>query len=583
MFIADFFDFINTHAKKFRAKLSLLVLSSAIAGCFEFAGLSLIWFFVLLLTKNTLNTPFIHFENNSKTALFLGVLVAFIYILKDVFMIVHINFQNMLLADISDDIFRKNYTCFISQNYLTTSKIPPSDKLRILDYSITTVINGFLGSVLSFFANSIVALGIISYLFVKFRTTAILIGIFIFTVWFFESNYFKNRAKYYGEKSHLAERNKHNFILSTVNAQKDIIIYNKKDEFSQSAYKLQKNSSLQKRKIQTNLQIPTYITEIGVMGAFVLFVVLMLVNNYSNSELGAGLAALAAVILRIVPNINKIQNCLQGINSAKAELKWFKNITLPMYECKLQNKNTDKKLEFRGSIRFKNVNFCYEKDNYALKDINLTINKNEFIGIIGASGSGKTTLFNLICGLFEPSCGTIEADNTVLNSNTIPLWQNNISILSQDYSLPFETVRQNVTLEADLSKKTDKDKIIEALKAANIYTEINCDINRNINELSCGQRHRVALARVFYFNRDIIMLDEATSALDVQSENEVNKSIDAVKGKKTVIAIAHRLTTLKNSDRLIYMDKGKIIDTGTFLELENKHPSFKKLIDLSQF
>lgn len=583
MFIADFFDFIDTHAKKYRTKLAMLILSSTVAGCFEFAGLSLIWIFVLLLTKNSIEMPFFHFNNSSKVALFLGIAVAIIYILKDIFMIAHINFQNMLLADISDSIFKKNYSCFISQNYLTISKIAPSDKLRILDNSLTTIINGFLGAVLSFFANSIVALGIISYLFIKFRATAIIIGLFIFTIWYFESKYFKNRSKLYGEKSHIAERNKHNFTLSTINAQKDIVIYNKRNNFTKEAYKLQKISSYQKRKIQTNLQIPTYITEIGVMGAFVLFVVLMLLNNHTNAELGAGLAALAAVILRIVPNINKIQNCIQGINSTKAELIWFKNMTSPIYNNTENTFHTNEKLPFEECIEFTNVNFCYEKENYALKDVNFKIYKNEFIGIIGPSGSGKTTLFNLLCGLFEPYSGEIKTDNKILKQNDIKLWQNNISILSQDYSLPFNTVWQNVALEPNAKANKDEGRITEALKAANIYDEIQNNIFKNVNELSCGQRHRVALARVFYFNRDIIMLDEATSALDVQTENEISKSIESIKGKKTIIAIAHRLTTLKNCDRIIYMNKGKIVDIGTFLELENKHPTFKELIKLSQF
>ena len=165
----------------------------------------------------------------------------------------------------------------------------------------------------------------------------------------------------------------------------------------------------------------------------------------------------------------------------------------------------------------------------------------------------------------------------------VKMWQNNISILSQDYALPFKTIGQNVTLEPNFDINKDKKDIIGALKFANIYDEIQGDIEKNVNELSCGQRHRIALARVFYFKRNVIMLDEATSALDVQTEDEISKTIEAIKGKKTIIAIAHRLKTLKNCDRLIYMDSGKILGVGTFKELEDKFPEFKKLIKLSQF
>ena len=583
MFIADFADFINTYAKKYRLKLALLVISTTIAGCFEFAGLSLIWAFVLLLTKNSLNIAFFHFTNQPQTALLLGILVAGIYISKDIFMIIHVKFQNMLLENIINDIFEKIYSGFISQNYLTIRNIPVSDKLKILDTSLNYVVNDFLGGVLMLFANLIIAFGIISYLFIKFNSTAIIIAAFIFTVWFFENRYFKNRSKVFGDAMQAAERNKADFTLSTLNAQKDIIIYNKRKIFSEEAQNLQKEFSKQRRKIRTNFQIPTFVTEIGVMAAFVLFVLLMLLNNQTNAELGASLAALAAIVLRIIPNINKIQNCFQLISATKAELRWFSDVTSKFYVKIAAPMDTDEKLPFENSIELEDVSFCYEKNKPALKNINLKIHKNEFIGITGGSGSGKTTLFNLLCALFEPGNGKMRVDGDILYSDKIKMWQNNISILSQDYALPFKTIAQNVALEPNFNANKNREKIIEALKLANIYKEIQGDIERNVNNLSCGQRHRIALARVFYFKRNLIMLDEATSALDVQTEDEISRTIEAIKGQKTVIAIAHRLKTLKNCDRIIYMDKGEVLGIGTFIELENKFPEFKKLIELSKF
>ena len=583
MFIADFADFINTYAKKYRLKLALLVISTTIAGCFEFAGLSLIWAFVLLLTKNSLNIAFFHFTSQPQTALLLGILVAGIYISKDIFMIIHVKFQNMLLENIINDIFEKIYSGFISQNYLTIRNIPVSDKLKILDTSLNYVVNDFLGGVLMLFANLIIAFGIISYLFIKFNSTAIIIAAFIFTVWFFENRYFKNRSKVFGDAMQAAERNKADFTLSTLNAQKDIIIYNKRKIFSEEAQNLQKEFSKQRRKIRTNFQIPTFVTEIGVMAAFVLFVLLMLLNNQTNAELGASLAALAAIVLRIIPNINKIQNCFQLISATKAELRWFSDVTSKFYVKIAAPMDTDEKLPFENSIELEDVSFCYEKNKPALKNINLKIHKNEFIGITGGSGSGKTTLFNLLCALFEPGNGKMRVDGDILYSDKIKMWQNNISILSQDYALPFKTIAQNVALEPNFNANKNREKIIEALKLANIYKEIQGDIERNVNNLSCGQRHRIALARVFYFKRNLIMLDEATSALDVQTEDEISRTIEAIKGQKTVIAIAHRLKTLKNCDRIIYMDKGEVLGIGTFIELENKFPEFKKLIELSKF
>ncbi len=585
MFLRVFQEFINKFAKRYKPKLFILIVSSTIAACFEFAGLSLIYAFVLLLSKQNLNIPFLAqtwlHQSQTATALWLGVFVSIIYITKDLFMIVHINFQNSLLADISNEIFKKNYTKFISQNYAETRKLSSSDKFKILDNSITTTVNSFCGSVLSLFANSIVALAILLYLFVKFQTNALIISIFVVAIWYFENKYLKYKAKKHGELLHYAERRKYNFVLSTINAQKDIIIYNKKNSFEKNGCGLQKEYSKQKKIITTNSQLPTYLTEIGIMGSFALFVTLLLAKNSNAALLSANLATAAAIVIRLVPAINKTQYSLQAINSSKFEVQWFCKTISELYEDKIQ-KDTNKQMPFKDCIRFKNINFCYQKEFFAIKNINFEIKKGEFIGITGPSGSGKTTLFNIICGLLPPHSGTIEIDEIKLNNENIKEWQNNISILSQEFSLPLETIRQNVALEPNCNNK-NKEKIVEALKQANIYDEINKDIEKNTHELSSGQKHRIALARVFYFNRDVIMLDEATSALDAKSEDEISKSIEKLKNKKTIIAIAHRLKTLKNCDKIIYMDKGLIIDIASFDELKEKHKAFNNLVKLSKF
>ncbi len=586
MFVGAFIDFINKFAKEYKIKLILLSMLSTIAASFEFIGLSLIYAFVVLLSTNNIYIPYFSdieiFQNQTNIALTLGIFVALAYILKDLFMVAHINFQNSLLTDISNDIFKKNYAKFISQNYFSTRKLPSSDKLRILDNSIITIVNGFMGAVLFLFANSIVAFVIILYLFIKFQLNALIISIFIFAIWYLENKYFKNKSQKHGELLHIAERKKYNFVLSTINAQKDIIIYNKKNAFEHKAYDIQKKYSKQKQIITTNSQLPNYFTEIGVMGIFVIFVTLMLNNGYSGAQLSASLATIAVIVIRIVPAINKTQYCLQAINTSKYEVKWFYNVINSLYENQTAVE-TSEKLSFKDFISFKNISFCYEKNTYALKNINFEIKRGDFIGITGVSGSGKSTLFNIICALFTPKNGEIYIDNTKLTKENIKMWQNNISILSQEFSLPFKTVWQNVTLEPDETKKTNIDEIIKALEYANIYDEINKDIEKDVEELSCGQKHRVALARAFYFKRDVIMLDEATSALDVQAEAQISKSIEKIKGQKTIIAIAHRLSTLKNCDKIIYMDKGKIVDTGSFSELEKKHPSFGELVRLSKF
>ena len=588
MFIGVFIDFINTFAKEFRFKLSFLLILSLIAAGFEFLGLSLIYSFAILLSTNKTPIPIfnaLNIQNSPKLLLLLGLMVAFTYIFKDVFMILYIKFQNGLIAKITNKIFEKNYKLFIGQNYLLTSKILKSDKQRILSESINIIMNDFVGSVLSLIVNLIVAFGIILYLFVKFKTTAVVISAFIFTIWLIESKYFKTKAKKYGESLNIADRKKQNFTLATIDSQKEVIIYDKENDFANVASRIQKQYTKCKSSMNTNRAMPTYFTEIGVMSTFVLFVILQLVNNPDTDALGAGLAAIAAVILRIVPTINKTQNCLYGINSSKYEAQWFLNTIKSINITNSIQEKITTPLIFEDKIAFLGVNFYYEYNKEVLKNIDFEIKKGEFVGITGLSGSGKTTLFNLICGLLKPCSGEIKIDNTTLDNKNTKMWQNNISILSQEFSLPFKTIWQNVVFEPDENKINNYnfEKIKLALKNAGLGEQIYNDLKKNPSNLSCGQKHRIALSRAFYFERNIIMLDEATAALDVEAENEISKTLEQIRGTKTVIAIAHRIKTLKDCDKLIYIDNGKIIDIGTLEHLYKKHPSFKHLVDLSKF
>lgn len=142
------------------------------------------------------------------------------------------------------------------------------------------------------------------------------------------------------------------------------------------------------------------------------------------------------------------------------------------------------------------------------------------------------------------------------------------------------SVIQNIAFGED-EDKINREKVIEALQKADIYNEIK-DLD-SIPNLSHGQKHRLALARAFYQDTDVLFLDEATSSLDIETEDRVSKTIAKLKGEKTIIAIAHRLSTLKECDALLYMKEGRIIDKGTFKELKEKYPDFENMLELSSF
>lgn len=247
--------------------------------------------------------------------------------------------------------------------------------------------------------------------------------------------------------------------------------------------------------------------------------------------------------------------------------------------------NDTERLPFNNEICLRNINYTYNEKN-ALNDFSLCIKKGEFIGIIGLSGAGKTTLIDIIMGINKPESGTISIDGINLTSKNLRKWQNNIANVPQEIYLSSETISENVAWGLD-KDEINRQKVIESLKDAMIYDEVekyldnNSKIITDNQGLSVGQKQRLAIARALYTQRDVLILDEATSSLDVEAEYQITKVLEHLKGKKTIIAIAHRLSTLKMCERIIYLKDGRMIDSGTFQYLSGKHTDFKNLLEHS--
>lgn len=242
---------------------------------------------------------------------------------------------------------------------------------------------------------------------------------------------------------------------------------------------------------------------------------------------------------------------------------------------------------FNEGLEFKNVGFAYASSKPVLFDINLTLRKGEMIGLIGPSGAGKTTIVDLLLRLFEPSQGQITLDGKNIADRNLKDWRGHIGYVSQDVFLINDTIENNIKF---YDESVSKEDMIKASKMANIYDFI-CALNEGfafgVGErgllLSAGQRQRVALARILARKPSILLLDEATSALDNESEAAIQQAIEGLKGKMTILVIAHRLSSVLNSDRLIVLDKGRIIEQGAPSDLlHDKRSYFYKVYNIRQ-
>ncbi len=234
----------------------------------------------------------------------------------------------------------------------------------------------------------------------------------------------------------------------------------------------------------------------------------------------------------------------------------------------------------RGKIEFKNVSFRYKK-KYVLRDLNLTIKAGERVGLVGTSGAGKTTLVNLLMRFYDPTHGQILIDGQDIKTVTQNSLRNAISFIPQDPTMFNRTLRENIAYgkpdatDAEIhnaARKAAADDFINASEKK--YESMVGD--RGI-KLSGGQRQRVAIARAFLKNAPLLILDEATSALDSETEVAIQNSFEKLAKGHTTIAIAHRLSTLRNMDRIIVIDKGQVIESGTHQSLLRKKGLYANL------
>ena len=239
---------------------------------------------------------------------------------------------------------------------------------------------------------------------------------------------------------------------------------------------------------------------------------------------------------------------------------------------------------FSKNIVYKNVSFEYEQNKPILKDINIDIEKGQTVAFVGSSGSGKSTIANLILRFYDVNSGEILVDGTNIKNLTLESLRDKIGVVSQDVFLFNDTIRYNIAY----GKLDATDEEIEsAARAANAHKFIskmpegyNTLIGERGMKLSGGEKQRIAIARAMLKNPPILILDEATSALDSESEKLVQEAIETLMKNRTVILIAHRLSTVKNADKIIVIDKGTIAETGKHQELLDKDGIYAKLYNL---
>lgn len=342
-------------------------------------------------------------------------------------------------------------------------------------------------------------------------------------------------------------------------------------------------------RVNTIHQTPRLWFETVIIFAAACIVAVMLVTS-PPEEATPVLGLFAVAMMRLMPSINRLTQALNNIRHGSVALETLETEYLDAVkaDAKRQDAETTTTLASFERISFEHVTHNYpSKEETSLKDVTFEISTGETIALVGPSGAGKTTVADLLLGLLHPTAGAVTINGIPL-SQAAASWRDMVAYVPQQVYLSDDTLRRNVAFALP-DDAIDDARVMAAMKDAQIKDllhvlpeGLDTPLGEQGRRLSVGQQQRVGIARALYDQPKFLVLDEATSALDVETEKQISSVISGLSGKLTIVIIAHRLSTVKNADRIILIRDGAIAGAGTFPDLLAQNREFANMVELAK-
>ena len=346
--------------------------------------------------------------------------------------------------------------------------------------------------------------------------------------------------------------------------------------------------------VQVVGQVPTYVMQAVSFGGMILLCLVLI--DPAGLETGAGLGDILPLLgvfafagQRLLPELSRLYQSLTQLNAGAAVIDSINRDLLANSGPDLPRR-LPAPIGLKKELRLQHVSYNYPSAEHAgIRDVLLSITAGEKIGVVGSTGAGKTTLADIILGLLGPKEGFLIVDGVKVTDENLRSWQQTVGYVPQDIFLTDASVAENIALGL-APENIDQERLRCSAQVAQIDSFIHKELPQGFDtlvgergvRLSGGQRQRIGIARALYHDADLIVFDEATSALDNLTEHEVMSAIEKLPGDKTVMIIAHRMSTVQRCDRIVVMDKGRLVGCDNWTVLMTKNEIFQRIAKLSQ-
>ncbi|MCI7040929.1 MAG: ABC transporter ATP-binding protein/permease [Lachnospiraceae bacterium] len=559
--------------RKEKFKLVFLTIIIVIGSFLELLSISLFSPFIeLIMNPASVNESAImsyvmqifSLRNIESFLAILAVIIMAIYIVKNVFIIWEKNVIYKFAYGIQRKLSAALLKAYMHEPYTFHLKKNISELQRSMQEDSGQFANGML-HFMEMIAEVCVCIVLGIYLYIVSKSiTIIIVGLLIVCLGIF-SLLNKKYSRTWGLEGQESKAKIYQWMNQAIGGIKEIKVLNREEIFV-SNYDYFHAKYVRVLRLNRLIGVmPKYIIEmVSMVGMLAAVIIKMYFGQKELQDFVPQLATFAVAAFRLLPATGRINEHMSAVIYASPSVDLIYHDLKEVEELEYSDAKVNTSWHFTKEIIVKHVSYRYpDGDTNVIEDASFTISKGQTVAFIGASGAGKSTMVDIILGLLSPTLGKIMADEMDIYKN-LPTWQKEIGYIPQTIYLSDDTIRNNIAFGIE-EDKIDEEAVIRVLKQAQLYEFVD-SLSEGLDtfvgdrgvRLSGGQRQRIGIARALYHDPQILVLDEATSALDTDTETAVMEAIDHFKGEKTIIIIAHRLTTIKNADVVYEVADGKV-------------------------